>query len=830
MIFRDDIDSQSIRSSARFDNLDAQSQRIIAALLEHKTSNEALFCQNMTDHTKMINSTLSQFLNRLENMNQDGPRRIGNDSVLNLRHIAKDDLPRIKPEVEMFNMSQPDEVHFRSTVSDMILKKLSFPTMQLRYEDVVEPYPATFAWVFSEAATQHRMPWSNFVDWLSSGHGIYWVNGKAGSGKSTLMKHIFDQPETRRYLTTWAKDVKICIASFFFWNSGSPQQKSQIGMLRAIVFQILQQIPEIAPVVLPEYWARIYSDLLSQKSEKFDIAWSLRDLRLIFTRIVVQSNVPLRIFLLVDGLDEFNGDHDDLVEFFSGFRDSNNIKACVSSRPWVVFEEAFGGGPRLRLQDITRPDILQYVSGKFHRNSSFRRLKAQNPIPALNLINEVAERADGVFLWVFLVVKSLLDGLRNRDDIHILRTRLRILPRELEPLYRYLLSLVEPVYLGWASQALQVMRAFSETGAAYQGTNARYTKPPKNGFSIAQLYLALSKDLNIGNLEVLGPQQINSRCQDMLVHLTARCAGLLEVPGFARTGSRASVQYIHATARTFLQSDENWPELVAHTSNTNFCPHVCLMRSCLFSLWIDKYWDYNVYHSTPHALISFFTFHASCADENPKNHEVEVALLDRLDQIKTVIGTGKHWSNDFLVRENDSERLSFIYFATVYGLTGYVKMKLQPSEANLMLYPNATTLLNYYFQDRDPGATFFPTLPRIQMVTLLLELGADPNWRHQGSSAWSNLLYQVSKATQPSGEYNEIQQLSKSYVNCIKAFLIYGASPHARVHTSTEEDHQISVLEIVTERIMRVFPTEGAAIRTELERLTPPADLAVLQA
>lgn len=38
--------------------------------------------------------------------------------------------------------------------------------------------------------------WNDFVAWLEEGDGLYWIAGKAGSGKSTLMKYIASHPST----------------------------------------------------------------------------------------------------------------------------------------------------------------------------------------------------------------------------------------------------------------------------------------------------------------------------------------------------------------------------------------------------------------------------------------------------------------------------------------------------------------------------------------------------------------------------------------------------------------------------------------------------------
>ncbi len=59
---------------------------------------------------------------------------------------------------------------------------------------------------------------------------LYWINGKPGSGKSTLMRFLFAHEMTKKQLEAWAGDgVPVVRAGFFFWTSGSREQRSQTG-------------------------------------------------------------------------------------------------------------------------------------------------------------------------------------------------------------------------------------------------------------------------------------------------------------------------------------------------------------------------------------------------------------------------------------------------------------------------------------------------------------------------------------------------------------------------------------------------------------------------
>jgi hypothetical protein len=76
-----------------------------------------------------------------------------------------------------------------------------------------------------------------------------------------------------------------------------------------------------------------------------------------FKRLVLEVTKSKKMFLLIDGLDEYHGDHSEqlkLVEFvYSLLSLSSNIKICVSSRPWNIFADAFHTSPSLRVEDLT---------------------------------------------------------------------------------------------------------------------------------------------------------------------------------------------------------------------------------------------------------------------------------------------------------------------------------------------------------------------------------------------------------------------------------------------------------------------------------------------
>jgi hypothetical protein len=211
----ENISLQSIHLSEYYANLDQQTQHIINSLHRHGAGIEA--------EVREQTLALTQLVNRLESVNQDEHRRTRAMIINAVDPNGDGNGGVVAANIEMFSVPQQEDSRQRVQVQTKILHDLKYSAMTHRYEEVLEAYQQTFDWVF-QPSTPEQLPWSNFVEWLKNSGGVYWMNGKAGSGKSTLMKHIYNEPRTHQYFRTWAGELPLCSATFFFWNSGNPEQ------------------------------------------------------------------------------------------------------------------------------------------------------------------------------------------------------------------------------------------------------------------------------------------------------------------------------------------------------------------------------------------------------------------------------------------------------------------------------------------------------------------------------------------------------------------------------------------------------------------------------
>ncbi|KAI9689891.1 MAG: hypothetical protein M1822_009773 [Bathelium mastoideum] len=301
-----------------------------------------------------------------------------------------------------------------------ILFSLHFNAIRARHARIRETHKETFAWIFAEPASLGS-PGHAFVEWLRTGSGIFWISGKAGSGKSTLIKYLCDHSGTNEALKHWTESdlytleadsgitaaalrhqskntPQLVTASHFFWSNGNRMQKSQEGLLQTLLYDVLRQCSDLIETVCPFRWK---ADGLCNE---MDQPWTLKEpaetIKSLHTLPLLSQKRRLKFCFFIDGLDEYKGEHGDIINLLRLLTTSTDIKVCVSSRPWNVFEDAFGKSHQmLVLQDLTHEDIRRYVNDILQDDPQFKTMQERdNQCP--ELVQEILEKAQGVFLWV----------------------------------------------------------------------------------------------------------------------------------------------------------------------------------------------------------------------------------------------------------------------------------------------------------------------------------------------------------------------------------------------------------------------------------------------
>lgn len=597
--------------------------------------------------------------------------------------------------------------------SAWVLKGLKFQEIGDRSERIADAHQETFQWIFHEP---RESKWSSFVEWLSGDQNLYWVTGKPGSGKSTLMKYIIVDERTCDNLNKWADGKELVLSSFYFWNSGTQMQMSREGLLRTLLHSSLLKCRDVIPAVFPEQLETyMMFGTLAMRNSWLELAKAFR-------RFLAVASRDRKLALFIDGLDEFNGEHTELITLIRNLL-LPNVKVCVSSRPWNVFADAYGGRPNLMLQDLTYPDIKDYVESKFLDNRGFADLNKLDSEFASSLTESVIAKADGVFLWVVLVVRSLLGGLTDGDNRFDLEERLDSFPPDLEGLIWKILDDLGDSGFREASQIFQLVNASERI------------------LSLLEMWFAMQDDPEYAfKLEVapLSDEDKESRAEMMRRRLNARTKGLLEAPHGVR--GNASISYLHRTVRDFILRQDVWTKVLAATDGS-FSPDLRLSKAHLILI---KTADPNTLNSDMGAFAHCCVLgivHAVRAD--PVGDETQVQLLDELDSAAVKVttlnrGNGrgtvlqewryKHWAESLWGHK--PEYTSLIHLAVKCRLYAYVKAVLTRASSRFaqreldLLLSAAIRHDSWTVIYLNPTQYYAATLA---VVELLLQHGANPN-------------------------------------------------------------------------------------------------------
>jgi hypothetical protein len=314
---------------------------------------------------------------------------------------------------------------------EAILTSLRYTEMDYRQSSIVDPSHSTYSWIFDDAGTSQNT--TQYMSWLSEGSGIFWVTGKAGSGKSTLMKHIYKDERTHSALRSWADGRLLFTASHYFWYAGSQVEKSYSGLMRSILYKILYSCPDLIESICKERWR---DELRGRDTSA--LSWGIDELQACLDALMSQSleleGKCICFCFFIDGLDEYDGGRKgdrEVINALLRLSQSGHTKICASSRPWNRFEDAFSASKRqgnyLKLHQYTRGDIAAYVQKELgHILSDLSHVYQDWEA----LVREVIDRSEGVFLWVALVVKrELRPMLEDRESIAAIRKRLDEVPR-----------------------------------------------------------------------------------------------------------------------------------------------------------------------------------------------------------------------------------------------------------------------------------------------------------------------------------------------------------------------------------------------------------------
>lgn len=394
------------------------------------------------------------------------------------------------------------------------------------------------------------------------------------------MKYLLLSSQTRAVLNKTACMEPTSLGAFFFYDQGIESERHFDGFLASLLCQMLQKAKALAAIVKPQY-----ERAAQLRGPDTSIAiWSEALLREALMAIAEQDSVDLAFCFVIDALDECK-ELSPRLHFLMGLGNPYlwkrvKLKFCIASRPTIELVRRFRQFQTFELSKFTTKDIQQYVTQELWGSLSPRNSDADSTQSSEHtcevLQDEILRMAEGIFLWVKLVVNELKFRIENNFSEDQLQKTLLGLPHDINALYTAIFAKIPDNLIYDAVKYLEIMRTATE--------NSCPLNLLKFYFATAGANAAMTLDH--------GPQSsqvIQKSCSFMKRNLISRCRNLIitkELRGPDIATSK--VAFLHRTVLEYMNNKDLWQPIqqrAEHHGSTQdphlsiLCSYMCCVKS-----------------------------------------------------------------------------------------------------------------------------------------------------------------------------------------------------------------------------------------------------------
>ncbi|KAL7908225.1 hypothetical protein GGI35DRAFT_56272 [Trichoderma velutinum] len=274
-----------------------------------------------------------------------------------------------------------------SRASQDCMKSLAFSEMNAGFDTVPMAAEGTCKWPIRV---------NTYLAWSAYDHALLWINGKPGTGKSTLLKNL---AERNRYVLSNADIGNINLA-FFFSYYGVELQRTPFGLYRSLLYQILKQRPDVLPDLISTFQQRC--EEIGKPGEAWQ--WNSEELQNFFQSAILKLLTTRRVWLFIDSLDACGTENAaNLTQEFKSLiqtlpESSKWFHVCLTCRGYLNLDP--DSELQIVLENENQCDIVKYTQAEFSTSS----LLSSSDIEAF-----IIENARGVFTLTRLLVDQALE-------------------------------------------------------------------------------------------------------------------------------------------------------------------------------------------------------------------------------------------------------------------------------------------------------------------------------------------------------------------------------------------------------------------------------------
>jgi len=225
---------------------------------------------------------------------------------------------------------------------------------------------------------------------------IFWLNGMAGTGKSTIARTIACE----------YYDQKRLGANFFF-SRGTEDRSHSKRFFTTVAVQLTR-----ISSVLKEYICKAIAEHDDIDNQSLRDQWKYLILQPLSK--LIATSCPSPLVLVIDALDECHGDKDvqGILQLLAQAESLKPIKlrVFVTSRPETPIRLGFRDMPGILYQDLVLNDVPQEIID--HDIAIYFQQELKDIELSAQIIECLIEKACGLFIWAATVCRYIKDGKR----------------------------------------------------------------------------------------------------------------------------------------------------------------------------------------------------------------------------------------------------------------------------------------------------------------------------------------------------------------------------------------------------------------------------------
>lgn len=414
-----------------------------------------------------------------------------------------------------------------------------------------------------------------YMQWISEDDRdetakLLWINAPAGFGKTVLSARII----------THLKEMRNSPVAYCYSSNYAHGNEQLDAVVRAWITQLTREDEDALDLVQ----ARRYKRKVPRATSE-DI-WAL-------LREISSESEPFT--LLLDGLDEFDSSEDRRKKFLHRLKkliSTKDVRVLITSRLEVDIESELRPTPTgTQDSDLTLfecrivKENIQADIESFSHSIVTEKLPKQDISFRTELASEIADRCDGMFLWIKLQQDRLRSGKSKKD----LRNIVQAMPQGLNQTYKRSWETIEALEEADRDRAVNTLRWLT------------FGYRPLTVQELAEaLIVQLDADGSAFSEDDL-PEDIDEDYIDG--EIKGLCGSLIEVRGdvdAAAPSKTSTVHLVHASVREFLLKAlpmSVWirePSISPSEQPPHAFHHLELAALCIRFLDSPNVWDTDV--------------------------------------------------------------------------------------------------------------------------------------------------------------------------------------------------------------------------------------------